>query len=80
MEPWIDRFLDYLRVERNSSALTLKSYAEDLFAARDFWTAEAGGPPGLENAKSPIRWRVQRLPRIAYEVAAYIQYWFQGRI
>src|SRR5882724_3589565 len=36
METWIDRFLDFLRIERNASAHTAKAYAEDLFAARDF--------------------------------------------
>jgi integrase/recombinase XerC len=31
-----DRFLDYLRVERNASALTLKSYGEDLQALTEY--------------------------------------------
>ena len=32
MQTAIDRFLQYLTVERNSSALTVKSYREDLQA------------------------------------------------
>jgi integrase/recombinase XerC len=36
MDAWLDRFLDYLRIERNVSAHTLKAYAEDLFRLRDY--------------------------------------------
>ncbi len=36
MEPWIDRFIDHLRIERHASAHTLKAYSEDLLAARNF--------------------------------------------
>jgi len=32
MHTAIDRFLQYLRVERNASELTIKSYREDLTA------------------------------------------------
>lgn len=49
LETWIDRFLDHLRVERNASSHTTKSYAEDLFAARDVWSAELGRMPKLED-------------------------------
>ncbi len=34
MEDWIDRFLGYLKHQRNASAYTIKSYAEDLAGAR----------------------------------------------
>jgi integrase/recombinase XerC len=39
----IDRFLQYLRVERNASDLTLKSYGEDLAALADYMTAVRQG-------------------------------------
>jgi integrase/recombinase XerC len=39
----IDRFLQYLRVERNASAYTLKSYREDLVALADYLAEAAGG-------------------------------------
>jgi len=39
MDAWIDRFLDYLRIERNTSPHTIKAYAEDLFALRDYLSA-----------------------------------------
>ena len=39
----IDRFLQYLRVERNASDYTLKSYREDLAALADFLSQGAGG-------------------------------------
>lgn len=41
-----DRFLQYLRVERNASALTIKSYREDLAALGAYLTeAYEGNPP-----------------------------------
>lgn len=48
MEQWIDRFLDYLKLERNASAHTVKAYAEDLFAFRGHLTQEAGGIPAID--------------------------------
>lgn len=36
MQTATDRFLQYLQVERNASELTLKSYAEDLLALREY--------------------------------------------
>jgi integrase/recombinase XerC len=39
----IDRFLQYLRVERNASDYTLKSYREDLAALADFLSQDANG-------------------------------------
>jgi len=44
MQAAIARFLDYLRVERNASPLTLKSYREDL-AALARWLEERFGRP-----------------------------------
>lgn len=45
LESWIDRFLEHLKLERNASAHTIKSYAEDLFAARDFLRGPGGKLP-----------------------------------
>jgi integrase/recombinase XerC len=43
MQPAVDRFLQYLRVERNASAFTLKSYREDLAALESYLTQSLGG-------------------------------------
>ncbi len=40
----IERFLQYLRVERNASAYTLKSYREDLLALAAYLEQAGGGP------------------------------------
>ena len=45
MQTAITRFLDYLRVERNASELTIKSYREDLTALIDYLTESLGAPP-----------------------------------
>jgi uncharacterized SAM-binding protein YcdF (DUF218 family) len=41
-----------------------------------------GGPKMTleETSRSMFKWRVQILPRIAYEYAALLQYWLQGKI
>jgi integrase/recombinase XerC len=41
----VDRFLEYLRVERNSSAHTIKSYREDLTALLEFLSDSQGHCP-----------------------------------
>lgn len=43
MHPAIDRFLQYLRVERNASDLTVKSYREDLAMLADYLAEGRGG-------------------------------------
>jgi integrase/recombinase XerC len=43
MQTAIDRFLQYLRVERNASDFTTKSYREDLTALADYLTEAHGG-------------------------------------
>ncbi|MEX1223304.1 MAG: tyrosine recombinase XerC [Pirellulales bacterium] len=40
----IERFLQFLRMERNASELTLKSYREDLLALAEYFVAEHGEP------------------------------------
>ena len=42
-KPAVARFLQYLRVERNASALTIKSYREDLEALVEYLTELRGG-------------------------------------
>ncbi len=50
MQTAIARFLQYLTVERNASAYTIKSYREDLTALTDYLTEAAGGScPKPEN-------------------------------
>jgi integrase/recombinase XerC len=43
----IQRFLQYLRVERNASQYTLKSYCEDLVALADYLAEASGGKTTL---------------------------------
>jgi integrase/recombinase XerC len=45
MQTAIARFLRYLRVERNASELTIKSYREDLACLVEYLTEIAGRPP-----------------------------------
>ncbi len=54
MQTAVDRFLQYLRVERNASALTVKSYREDLTALRDYLGEAAGGTPPSPDAISVL--------------------------
>jgi integrase/recombinase XerC len=49
MHDAVQRFLDYLRAERNASELTLKSYGEDLAALAEYLADTRGGePPGAD--------------------------------
>lgn len=54
LESWLDRFLDFMRVERNASAHTTKAYAEDLFAARDYLAQQLGGLPVIEQVTTRL--------------------------
>jgi integrase/recombinase XerC len=45
MQHAIDAFVRYLRIERNASQLTLKSYAEDLASFCEYCTEQLGGLP-----------------------------------
>ncbi len=53
MQAAIARFLQYLEVERNASALTIKSYREDLTALVEYLTACHGRPPRPEQISTP---------------------------
>ncbi|QDU60622.1 Tyrosine recombinase XerC [Planctomycetes bacterium Pan216] len=48
MDEWVDRFLDHLRIERNRSDHTVKSYSEDLRAAREFWAETLKQSPPID--------------------------------
>ncbi len=49
MQTAVARFLQYLRVERNASELTIKSYREDLIALVDYLTDLVGSAPIARN-------------------------------
>jgi integrase/recombinase XerC len=67
MQNAIQRFLQYLRVERNASELTIKSYREDLEALVDYLT-ETGGPCPAPSALTTLDLRgyVASLQEAAY--------------
>jgi integrase/recombinase XerC len=48
MQDAIERFLNYLRVERNAAEMTLKSYREDLVSLEGYLTELAGRPVRME--------------------------------
>src|SRR5262245_36950672 len=48
MHAAIEAFLRYLRIERNASALTLKSYSEDLESLLEYFTDQLGQVPAPE--------------------------------
>jgi integrase/recombinase XerC len=45
MQTAVERFLEYLRAERNASELTIKSYREDLTALVEYLSDEKSGAP-----------------------------------
>ena len=47
MHDAVDGFLRYLRIERNASELTLKSYSEDFGSFLEFCNEHAGGAPDV---------------------------------
>jgi len=49
MQSAIDSFLRYLRIERNSSQLTIKSYSEDLQSLQEFFSEQFGRQPAPED-------------------------------
>jgi integrase/recombinase XerC len=55
VEQPLDRFLDHLRLERNASTHTVKSYAEDLFALRDYLQRTTSGTDIAELSTRTIR-------------------------
>ena len=54
MHAAIDGFLRYLKIERNASELTLKSYAEDLDSLLEFFADGLGRIPGPEEVSVSI--------------------------
>jgi integrase/recombinase XerC len=56
MHAAIEAFLRYLRIERNASALTLKSYSEDLDSLLEYFTDQVGRvPPPEETTVATLR-------------------------
>jgi len=68
MRTALARFLQYLRVERNASALTIKSYREDLTALADYLTEAHGGncPQPAAMSVSELRGYVAALNEAGY--------------
>ena len=64
----ISRFLRYLEVERNASALTIKSYREDLVALQEYFTEANGGrcPTPAEMTTLDLRGYVAALSEAGY--------------
>lgn len=48
MHSAVERFLQYLRIERNASPYTLKSYAEDFESLFDYFRDRQGGVPKVD--------------------------------
>lgn len=67
MDRAIERFLRYLRVEKNASDLTIKSYREDLLLLRDYLHETAGPPIHLDSLQpSDLREYVRVLHQAGY--------------
>ena len=54
MHSAIESFLRYLKIERNASPLTLKSYSEDLDALLEYFAEQLGMVPQPDQATIPI--------------------------
>jgi integrase/recombinase XerC len=54
MQSAVDAFLRYLRIERNASPLTLKSYHEDLESLFEFFKDREGGIPQVASVTTAI--------------------------
>lgn len=72
MRPEIDRFLQYLRVERNASDLTVKSYREDLVALAEYLAEARGGtcPGPADVSVLELRGYVAALSEAGYAKAS----------
>jgi integrase/recombinase XerC len=72
MRTAIERFLQYLRVERNASDLTVKSYREDLTALADYLTEAREGrcPAPEEIAVLELRGYVAALHEAGYAMTS----------
>ncbi len=67
MQQAIDRFLRYLRVEKNASDYTIKAYREDLFCVKDFLVESFGSSPSLREIGVPeLRGYVAALGEAGY--------------
>jgi len=71
MKEWIDRFLEHLRVERNASNHTLRSYASDLEQFRAFLKSA-----GLDRDGNREDVRVEAVDSVA--VRAFLSHLYRG--
>ncbi|PYV18305.1 MAG: tyrosine recombinase XerC [Acidobacteria bacterium] len=53
MDEWIERYIRYLRIERNASPHTIRNYASDLRQFRDYLAEAGGAPAGVGGGKIP---------------------------
>lgn len=68
MQTEVGRFLQYLRVERNASDLTIKSYGEDLLALQEYFAGDGAEelPPAGEITTLDLRGYLARLHEAGY--------------
>ncbi|MBI5758274.1 MAG: site-specific integrase, partial [Planctomycetales bacterium] len=67
MHAAIDAFLQFLRIERNASPMTLKSYHEDLESVREYFETQQGKfPPPDEVTTADLRGYVAYLHDCQY--------------
>lgn len=70
LEFWIDRFLEYLRAQRNASPHTQKAYAEDLFSLREHGQQTLGRIPKPAELTTPwIRGFIGQLHASGYSAS-----------
>ncbi len=67
LQAGVDRFLQYLKVERNASPLTVKSYSEDLAALVEYLSDDRGHAPHPSKVGTPeLRAYLAALSEAAY--------------
>jgi integrase/recombinase XerC len=72
MKALIDRFLEYLRVEKNASVHTLRSYGADLEQFRDFLLSKG---LGIDEQSGDVS--AEKIDHLA--IRAYLSHFYRGR-
>jgi integrase/recombinase XerC len=72
MKALIDRFLEYLRVEKNASVHTLRSYGADLEQFRDFLLSKG---LGIDERSGDVS--AEKIDHLA--IRAYLSHFYRGR-